>query len=193
MFKMPIEYNRFSLRLVENIQSNLFWSWDLFILLLGIIFAPLIPVFIDYRRKPKQILNYLNIYVFCFFSIQAVSALHFWVTLISKTAVFPVTGAKEQPDESIQSTAFIRPWYLRSHSNLAGIFWMEIIVGVVFLVTCLRTQNIWFLPFIAALLLSPFLFRWNLNSACMRQAISLPLIAVAGILYFIVQGLLRIW
>jgi len=192
MFKMPIEYGRFSLGLVENIQSNLFWSWDLFVLLLGIIFAPLVPIFIDYWRKPKQILNYLNIYVFCFFSIQVVSALHFFVTLITKTAVFPVTGAKEQPVESVDTRVSASPWYLRSHSNLAGTFGMEIAVGILFLGICLKTQNIWFLPFITALFLSPFLFRWNLNSVYMRQAISLPLIAIIGIIYFIVQGLFRI-
>jgi cellulose synthase/poly-beta-1,6-N-acetylglucosamine synthase-like glycosyltransferase len=190
MFKLPIGYDHLSLGMIQQIQSNLFWSWDLFILLLATIFAPTIPVFIDYWQKPKVILNYLNVYVFCFFSVQLVSAIHFLVAVISRTAVFPVTGAKQQPDELCDGRT--KQWFLRSHANKQGILLMELAGGIFFLAFSIGTENIWFLPIVAGLLISPCVFYWNLTTPLMRRLIVLPSVAVSVLIYFIIQGLLRI-
>lgn len=184
MFKLPVEYDRFSLGLIQHIQSNLFWSWDLFVLLIGTIFAPLVSVFIDYWRRPKQMLSYLAIYIFCFFSLQVISAIHVIVALLTKTAVFPVTGAKDQPDEVTQ-----KAWFLRSHANLTQMLYVEFLIGIMFLLISALTQNLWFMPFIAGLVLSPGLFYWNLSPRFMRPVICVPFLTIMGIIYFIIQGL----
>lgn len=191
MFKMPIGYDRISLEMASHIQSNLFWSWDLFVLLLGTIFAPLIPVFIDYWRNPKQIMRYLAIYTFCFFSLQLVSAIHCVVAFLTRTAVFPVTGAKDQPVETNLECGPRKVWFLRSHANLPQILFAEFCIGILCVFICIRTQTLWFTPVAGGLILSPGLFYWNLNPRFMRPAICLPFAMVIGIIYFIVQGLTR--
>ena len=190
MFKMPIAYDHLSMGMVQHIQSNLFWSWDLFILFLATIISPLLPVFIDYRREPKKVFNYLNIYIFCFFSVQVISVVHFIVGLITRTAVFPVTGEKEQSSDTHRSMS--KPWYQRAHSNLNIMLWAEFIIGIIFMTISYQSQNIWFMPIALALIFSPVLFHSNLENRLIRQIVSFPLIMIVCILYFIVQGLVKI-
>ena len=186
MFRMPIIYERFSLLLVTQIQSNLFWSWDVFLLMIATIFAPLIPAVTDSFRQPKKLMKYVASYIFCFFSIQVASTIHFLVVLFTKKAVFPVTGDNGQSEHrSDEAGLFQRKWFLQSHANHQLVLFMEAIMGFVFCMIGLATRNVWFLPIAVALGMSPCLFQWNLDSKLMRYVVFMPLLMTLGIIYFI--------
>lgn len=170
MFLMPVMYENSPLMTATHIQSNLFWSWDVFLLVTAAIFAPLIPAIVDYFCQPKRLIKYIAAYIFCFFSIQIVSTLHFLTALFTKKAVFLVTGDNRQ---------------LQSQANHRLVIFTEIAMGLVFFIIGNATRNIWFLPIAAALCASPCLFRWNLNSKLMRYVIFMPFVLTLGIIYFI--------
>ncbi|MDD5669565.1 MAG: glycosyltransferase family 2 protein [Candidatus Omnitrophica bacterium] len=184
MFKMPVLIDKAPLVLVTQLKANLFWSWDIFIMMLLAVFAPIIPVFIDYRRCPRQIARFTGAYIYCFFALQFVSSFHVLITLFTGRTVFPVTGEKENKSYDLQ-----KDWVGLSHANLNLIFCGEFLMGIFFLILGLATYNIWFLPVAFALCISPFLFKWNMDLTIVKYAVFLPLVMTLGIIYFIGRGL----
>ena len=171
MIRMPILYEKTSLAIATQMQSNLFWSWDVFLLMIATVFAPLVPAIVDYFRRPKQMFRYLAAYIFCFFSLQVTSAIHLLVFLFTRKAIFPVTGDHSQ--------------FSQSQANYRGVLLIEVIAGVFFWAIGVTAQNIWFLPISVALCMSPCLFQWNLNPKMMRYAVFVPFMMTLEIIYLI--------
>lgn len=176
MIRIPILYDKTALALLTQLRGNLFWSWDVFLLMLASIFTPLLAAFIDYWKTPGKIVCYSAGYIFNFFSLQVVSALHLVVFLLTGKAVFPVTG-----DYHIQKG--------QAQANLRWVLWLELLCGAAFCVIAFITQNIWLFPLALALCLSILLYRWNLELPLMRYVIPVPLMVLLGIIYFLGRGL----
>ncbi|MCX5698777.1 MAG: glycosyltransferase [Candidatus Omnitrophica bacterium] len=189
MFRAPILYDKNPLAIVTQLRGNLFWSWDVFLLMVASVFAPLVPACIDYRRHPRVVMRYLSTYIFCFFSLQVASAMHSIVVLVTGKAVFPVTGECARQDRQNVQRIISQAWARQAHANLAWIFLLEVIAGLVFWGIGAAAHNIWFLPVACALLLSPCVFKWNFNSWMMEYAAALPFVITLGIIYFIGKGL----
>lgn len=189
MFRIPIFEGKIPSIILTQLKSNLFYSWDVYILLVASIFAPLVPAIIDYISEPKRLFRYLGAYIYCFFALQIVSSINLLAFLFTKKSVFPITGDLTVTDYKIQKTLPLREIFSQSHANHRWVFFAEALAGIFFLIISFSTQNVWFLPVSFALCLSPYLFKWNLNVKLMRLVIFTPLIVTVGIIYFITKNL----
>lgn len=174
MLRMPIVYEKSFLGMAARTQSNIFFSWDVFLLMLATIFAPLLSAIADYFWRPKQMVRYLASYIFCFFSLLVTSTIHLLSFLFTGKAIFPVTGEKLP---------------LLPCANLPWISGLEIILGVCFWIIGITTQNIWFLPVSVALISGPCLVKWSLNRKFIRYVIFAPFVMTLGIIYLIGRNL----
>lgn len=192
MFKMPVFEGKTPLAILTQLKSNLFYSWDVYILLLASIFAPLIPAIIDYIRQPKQLLKYLGAYIYCFFALQIVSSINLAAFLFTKKSVFPITGDQTNTEYGQQNYLSLRDIFSGSHANHRCVFLTETLMGIFFCIVTISTQNIWFLPISFALALSPYVFKLNLDVKLMRFFIFMPFIITLGIVYFITKSLSKV-
>lgn len=190
MFRLPAALDIPLFSIAGKLRFNIFWTWDLFFLFLASIIVPLLPAFFDYWQHSKRIIRYLAVYIFCYFSMQAASAFHLLTVLFTGKAVFSVTGDNLCHSLIDRSEERKYDWAMRSHANQRGIFLSEIVLGMLFLCISLATHNPWFLPLGWALFVSPMLFKWNLYPLMIRYAVSLPLLMMAAIVYFIGKNLL---
>lgn len=189
MFKMPMLEGKTPLAILAQLKSNLFYSWDVYILMLASIFAPLIPAIIDYIRQPKRLFKYLGAYIFCFFALQIISSINLAAFLFTRKSVFPVTGDQDNTEFKTQKSLSMREVFLHPHSNHKWVFLTETLLGICFCLIAFFTQNAWFLPVSFALCASFYLFKWNLNLKFTRVIIFVPFVITLGIVYFITKSL----
>lgn len=189
MFKMPVLFNKTPLAVLTQLKSNLFYSWDVFAIMLAAIFVPLIPAIIDYIRQPKRLLRYLSTYTFCFFSLQIVSSINLIAFFLTKKSVFPITADQGNTEYPGGKPCTLLEQFSQPHANQRWIFCFEVIGGIIFGVIGFITQNIWFLPISMALCASPCLLKWGLKPKIMRYIVFLSLVMTLGIIYFISKGL----
>lgn len=186
---MPVFESKTPLAILSQVKSNLFYSWDVYILLFASVFAPLIPAIIDYIRKPAQLLKYLGAYIYCFFALQIVSSINLTAFLCTRKSVFPITGDQTNEKPAPQERLSLHDIFSSSHANHGLVFLAETFMGVFFCIISISTRNVWFVPVSFALVLSPYVFKWNLNVKLMRIFIFAPFLITLWIVYVITKSL----
>lgn len=169
MLRLPVAQDHSLISWLAQLHGSLFWSWDVFGLVVATTLAPLVPAAIDLLRRPLTLLRYLAAYLFHFFALQVTSALHVVAFLLTRRAMFPVTG-----DAGALSLA-----------NDTAVFALEGLGGLLCAWLSLQTDNIWFLAPAAALLASPLVARWNFNVQLTRVIAVAPLAITCALMLLI--------
>ncbi|MCG2710932.1 MAG: glycosyltransferase [Candidatus Omnitrophica bacterium] len=188
MFDMPVAYDGSMVNLVLGVSGNLFWTWDFFLLLLIASISPVLPAITSFLTNPEKKIRYIIMYTFMFYAMQVASSLSLIAYLITRTASFPITGRDEKPLEIVRGKSFMQ--FLKSPiSNRHEIVMMEGIFAVIFFVTCLASDNIWFLTFSSGLVLSILLFRFSFNNKIIKHLVAVSWLILMLISAFIAKTL----
>ncbi|MBL7129863.1 MAG: glycosyltransferase [Candidatus Omnitrophica bacterium] len=191
MLRMPILYDKTLIRLATQLKSNLFWSWDFYIIMLITLFAPLLPVVIGLFKCPLKMLRYMTLFTFNFFSLQIVSGFNMLSYILTKKATFPITGEQRLTTNEHLKQKNLIEWLSQSNANHKGILIAEVIWAFMFWLLAVKTQNIWFFTISIGLFLSPLLFKWNLENKTMRYLTLLPFLITLVIIFLIGKNLIN--
>jgi len=189
MVRLPVLHDMGPIALALQLRSNVFWTWDWYLLMLLSVWAPLIPVLIELPRQPKRMFQYLAAQTYHTLATQVVSALNLASFFLTKRAPFPVTGEIDIKSSRPPRNQRTREWLTQPHTNRPGVFLAEVLGGTVCWAIAIMTQNIWFVTIAAALWCSPLVFRWNLETRLVRSLVFVPLVLTCVILVLVGKNL----
>ncbi|MFH1776996.1 MAG: glycosyltransferase family 2 protein [Candidatus Omnitrophota bacterium] len=190
MIQMPVIYHK-NLWLTVGLKSNLFWTWDFFILLLVTLLSPILPAMIGFFHHPVKRGKYILMYTFIFHAMQVVSAINLMSYLFSRSATFPVTGQKEVTDNSKGHAGGTRLWgnvkkfVSQPNANHHLIKAIEFVFAGIFIIIMLVTDNIWFLSFALGMLIGLINLKFGFEHKLIQNITLLPLIITLFIVLMI--------
>jgi cellulose synthase/poly-beta-1,6-N-acetylglucosamine synthase-like glycosyltransferase len=188
MFKMPVGFNGTFLDMALKITGNLFWTWDFFLLFFIAVISPILPAVVEMFKHPRKRFQYIVMYTFMFYATQIVSSLNLITYLVTRKAVFPVTGqTKECPEEKTFKN--FREFLSRSISNHKVILVLEAAFAALFIFISFSTDNIWFLSFGSGILIGILLFLYGLENKLLRHLVFVPLIVMVAVVLLIIKTL----
>lgn len=182
MFLTPVPANNTFMMAASGIRYNVFWSWDFFILMMFMIFYPLLPVFIGLIKKPVKMFRYMAVSTFVFLSVVLDSTVNLIAYLITKKALFPVTGdTKGEKKKDLFAYTANAKWLVIS----------EFVFSIVFFVLMVLSKNLWFISISLAVLLGVIIQNHKLYSTkWMKAAVLIPFITSLMVIMFIARSLL---
>ncbi|MEA3369374.1 MAG: glycosyltransferase [Candidatus Ratteibacteria bacterium] len=175
LFLIPVAAGKHLPEILFGFRYNVFWSWDFYLMMCTAIFYSFIPVAVDLFKRPGRAFSYLAVSTFSSLSIVVVSSLNFFSYLVTRKAVFPVTGDTKG---------------FSGNSNYKAVFLLEFIFGGVFVYLALSTKNLWFLSVAFALLLSPLVNILGWEKKWLRPFIYAPMVLT---LFIIILIGLSVW
>jgi hypothetical protein len=165
-FLMPVPHGQSAADYLLHIRYHIFWSWDFYLLMLASLAAPILPAMIELRRSPRLLWRYLAASHWLFLASMVADTAALLVWLATGRAVFRGTNDAE-------SSAAGKRGY---HPNHALVWAAELLASGLFFYLGWRTKNLWFWSPGAALLSSPLVARWGMESRLMRSVVSVPLV-----------------
>ena len=139
-------------------KYKIYWTTDFFVIMMLTVVGQLLPAIIDLRGRPRQMLRYLNLFVYLSVSVVVASAVDVLEYLFTKQARFLVTGDKGQPARE-------KNW---------PILMIEALFGIMLLYFAYATGNVWLFIIGTALILSPLVFRYDLDNLILNKFLYVP-------------------
>ncbi|MBI3328418.1 MAG: glycosyltransferase [Nitrospinae bacterium] len=194
MLRMPMMIEKTWLAIATQVQGNLFLNWPGYGLVLTAVCAPMLPIVIDFARRPATLLRSLATFSFQCCALQIASATHALSYLMTQTSVFPVTGDvtedRARRERGVEPRRGLANWLAESHANRRALVLGELVCAAIFWGLGIATQNIWLFPLAIALGLSPMVLRWNLDPTPLRLAIWAPFVLTLSIVGMVARNLI---
>lgn len=166
--------------LIMPAQFRTLWSWWYFAVTVVCTLAPALGWFCVMARQPRRGIKLFLLSAIPYLSLLVMSAATVISYMLSRQAVFLVTGDRWGADpRSIPqgcSTASPARECLSADDRLTLI--VELALGVTFTITCIFTLNPILMAYALALLLGPLLLRVSWNSMLLRPLLLSPFILV---------------
>lgn len=169
--------------LSEGFES--IYTLDFFLITLMTFFAPVLCFIVGLIRTPKKLLHFISHSTAVYAALGPLSSLGVITYLISGKAVFLVTGDKDQTGTNIEelghsntfSTKLKYSWKQlleKSHPDNKIIQGLEITIGVVFAIACIKMFQISFLGLCLAFIFMPLFHKIGWESKFTRAMAHLP-------------------
>ncbi|MCM8813404.1 MAG: glycosyltransferase [Candidatus Omnitrophica bacterium] len=170
--------------LVTGLRYNTYWTLDYYLIMLLTIFYPLVPVLIDLVRRPVKMLRYMSISTYLFLSTLVWVSYQSIFFLWKRKADFLVTAHEGREKQSgAAATSF---FLARRHRVVAA---AEYAFGALFALLTAGTNNLWLVSVAAALISSPLLVQYGMESRPLRLLLHVPFIGSVAVLFFIGHSL----
>ena len=185
VFLMPISEGKSAVSIATGLRYNVYWTYDFYILMMVTILYPLIPVFVDLARKPSRMLLYMAVSTQVFLSTLVWVSFHTLSFLFTKRADFLVT-AHERGSSTPKGAGLPQRYDIKQLFMLMA----ELAFAGVFIVIMIKSNNLWLISVATALLLSPFVFFWDLETKTMRFLSLLPFLFSLVLLFLIGKSII---
>lgn len=167
------------------------YTIDFFIITLMTFFAPVLCFIIGLAKTPLKLMKFISHSTAVYAALGPLSSLGVITYLISGKAIFLVTGDKNQSGSkqitekaSRNPLSFHKSWRKfieRSHPDSIFVQLIEVLIGIVFAIACVKMFQISFLGLCLAFILMPVLHRIGWESSLTRTLAHLPF-------FFIILG-----
>jgi len=167
------------------------YSFDFFFITMMTFFAPVLCFIVGLAKTPLKLLKFISHSTAVYAALGPLSSLGVITYLISGKAIFLVTGDKNQSgtkpikeNTSGNSSSFYKSWRKfieRSHPDSIIVQSIEVFIGIVFAIACVKMFQISFLGLCLAFILMPVLHRIGWESRLTRAIAHLPF-------FFIILG-----
>lgn len=172
--------------MLTGLRYNVYWTYDFYIMMLITIFYPLIPVFVDLVKKPSRMLLYMAVSTQLFLSTLVWVSFHTLSFLFTRRADFLVT-AHEIGSSTPKGMGLSQKYDIKHLFMLMA----ELAFAGIFIVIMIKSKNLWLISVVTALLLSPFLFFWDLEKRAVRFLSLLPFLFSLVLLFLIGKSIVR--
>ena len=159
---------------------NAIFTWDFFAITLLTFFAPVLVFIVGLIRQPLRMFRFLSHSTAMYAALGPLSSVGVLSFVITKKAIFLVTGDKNQQATGGReaSSGRVAAWWKeligKSHPDRVEIQALEILLGAVFLVVCVKMLQISFLGLCIAFMLMPLLHRLGWEHRWMRRLVYVP-------------------
>lgn len=180
----PVPAGKTVFEYLIHIRHHVLWSSDFYLVMMGTMLIPLIPVIIDWRRSPLRVFRFLAVSTYVYLSSLVVETVAIGAYLATGTAVFWNT----------YDAAHLRPQKATAyHPNHPAVFGAEVGVGLLLAAVGCVTKNLWFIAPALALLLSPLLQRVGWKPRWMRMLTYAPCLIALFIIGIVTLDLAVNW
>ena len=175
---------------------SLIYSWDFFLITILTFFSPVLCFIIAMRKTPFKLIRFLSFSTALYAALSILSSIGVIAYIISGKAIFLVTGDKKQKAENINAKkkkffSTIKDKYRqlinKSHPDSYMVQFLEIALGLIFLVAGIKTMQIAFFGLCFAFLLLPVLHYYGWEKRISRVLVHIPFFLI--ILGVFISGL----
>ena len=166
------------------------YSFDFFLITIMTFFAPVLCFIIGLIKTPLKLMRFISHSTAVYAALGPLSSLGVLTYLFTGKAVFLVTGDKEQGEATSSDkglnvrTRIHRNWRRfveKSHPDSRAVQAIEVGIGLIFIIACVKMFQISFLGLCLAFILMPVLHRIGWESKLTRAIAHLPF-------FFIILG-----
>ena len=162
--------------LVPNGHFRSLWTWDFCVITVVSTFAPVIGSVVLLAKYPLRGIKMLLLSAVPYLSLLVLSAVATLAYLVSRKAVFLVTGDRGglNPQNFPQGFSPDSPLATRLGAEDRTTRVIEYLLGAVLIVACVLSINLTLLAFALSILLGPLLSRANWESTLLRPFLYVP-------------------
>jgi hypothetical protein len=162
---------------------TLIYSWDFFLITILTFFSPVLCFIIAMRKTPFKLFRFLSFSTALYAALSILSSIGVIAYLISGKAVFLVTGDKKQQAEKYNGIrrnffASIKDKYRqlinKSHPDSYMVQFLEVTLGIIFLIAGIKTMQISFFGLCFAFMLLPALHYYGWDKRLSRVLVHIP-------------------
>ncbi|MEZ4920704.1 MAG: glycosyltransferase family 2 protein [Saprospiraceae bacterium] len=173
-----------------NSGFEVIYDYDFYAITLLTFFAPVLSFILALAHKPLKLFKFLSHSTALYAALSPLSSIGVLTYMISRKAIFLVTGDTEQKENSIttegrNSASFFakakaqwQHFVSKSHPDTRFIQGFEIAAGVLFAVLSLVMFQISFLGLSLAFILLPLLHHFKWNAPLVRVAVYIPFVLI---------------
>lgn len=158
-----------------SVKYNVFWTWDLFIIMILMIFGPAFPAALSLYKKPRKLFHYMSFSTFIYLGSVFSSTLNLISYIITGKAPFLITGEMSDSKNLKRRIPVI----------------IEFIIGLLLIAMTFKYKNIWLGAVALSLCVSPFILNKDWRSGILRFFVNIPFMVTLFIVCLIVFSILK--
>jgi len=155
-----------------GIRHYVNWSFPFFLVMLVTGCGQLIPIAIHSIRQPGKMFRCMAEFTFICLSTLPIYTINFISFLITKRSYFHVTGEMRSP-------------YFENRQKFKNVSIIDILIAVFLIYTFITTSNLWLLSISLALIVNPFLYKFDWETPGINLFIYIPFILILITLFLI--------
>jgi cellulose synthase/poly-beta-1,6-N-acetylglucosamine synthase-like glycosyltransferase len=186
--------NEFVFPITElHTNFSLIYKWDFFLITILTFFSPVLCFIIAMRKTPLKLIRFLSFSTALYAALSILSSIGVIAYILSGKAIFLVTGDKKQQVEKYSDKrknifSLLKNKYRqlinKSHPDSWAVQFLEISLGLIFLVAGIKTMQIPFFGLCLAFILLPLLHYYGWDKKISRVLVHLPfLLIILGVLF----------
>ena len=171
---------------------SLIYSWDFFLITMLTFLSPVFCFIIAMRKTPFKLIRFLSFSTALYAALSILSSIGVIAYIISGKAIFLVTGDKKQQAEKYTANrkkffTSIKDKYKqlinKSHPDSYIVQFLEVSIGVIFLVAGIKSMQVSFFGLCFAFMLLPVLHNYSWDKRLSRVLVHIPfLLILLGVL-----------
>ena len=168
-------------------RFSLIYSWDFFLITVLTFFSPVLCFILAMWKTPFKLIRFLSYSTALYAALSILSSIGVIAYIISGKAVFLVTGDKKQQAEKITRVrknffSSIKDKYRelinKSHPDSYFIQFLEITIGLIFLIAGIKTMQVSFFGLCFAFMLLPVLHYYGWDKRTSRVLVHIPFLLI---------------
>ncbi|MBR9921569.1 MAG: glycosyltransferase [Bacteroidetes bacterium] len=169
-------------------RFNVIYSPDFFIITMMTFFAPVLCFILALLHKPGKLFRFLSHSTALYAALGPLSSIGVLTYMVSRKAVFLVTGDNSQKEHQVHSAGFggqldrwkdsWKQFLQKSHPDSSLIQGIEILTGLGFALVCVLMFQISFFGLCLAFLLLPIMHHLGWDNKLVRGLVYLPFLLI---------------